>query len=135
MGCGCKSNKNSDTQSGVMEEALTGINGKGMGSIINNNLIVRLLYFIVAVPLVILLLPIVFIILFNHLVMGESVNLSVLMRKFLLIDFINNLKKKREDRLDREENDDEEDEEDDEEYEYKDVYVTPIEKIDSKEIK
>jgi len=133
MGCGCKSNKNSGTQSDVMENALADIGGKGMASIINNNLIVRLLYFSIALPLVVLLLPIVFIILFNHLVMGKSVDLSALLKKVFLIDFYNKMKKKREDRLDEEEF--EEEEEDDEEYDYEDVYVTPIEKIDSKEIK
>jgi hypothetical protein len=116
-----------------MENALADMSGKGMSSIINNNLIVRLLYFSVALPLVILLLPIVFIILFNHLVMGKSVDLSSLLKKVFLIDFYNKMKKKREDKLDEEEYDEEE--EDDDEYEYEDVYVTPIEKIDSKEIK
>jgi len=65
--------------------------------------------------------------------MGKSVDLSSLLKKVFLIDFYNKMKKKREDKLDEEEYDEEE--EDDDEYEYEDVYVTPIEKIDSKEIK
>lgn len=132
MSCGCKSEKNYSDQKNNNGDLKT-MTTSGMSGIYNSNIIVRLLYFSIAAPLVLLMLPIVYIILFNHLVLGNSTNIVNLLKKFLLIDFFNKLKKKKEEKELIEEEITEFDNL--EEYEYKDVYVSPVDKIDSEEIK
>ena len=132
MSCGCKSEKNYSNQKNSDGDLKT-MTTSGMSGIYNSNIIVRLLYFSIAAPLVLLMLPIVYIILFNHLVLGNSTNIVNLLKKFLLIDFFNKLKKKKEEKELIEEEIVEF--ENSEEYEYKDVYVSPVDKIDSEEIK
>ena len=134
MSCGCKSEKNQVKQNESNE--LKTFTSSGMSAIHNSNFIVRLLYFFIAAPLVLLMLPIVYIILFNHLVLGNSTNIVNLFKKILFIDWYKNLKnKQKEKELLKEELEDIEEVENPEEFIYKDVYVSPVDKIDSEEIK
>lgn len=134
MSCGCKTEKNQVKQNESNE--LKTFTSSGMSAIHNSNFIVRLLYFFIAAPLVLLMLPIVYIILFNHLVLGNSTNIVNLFKKILFIDWYKNLKnKQKEKELLKEELEDIEEVENPEEFIYKDVYVSPVDKIDSEEIK
>lgn len=136
MSCGCKSNGNNVTENSTNSSQTTGsIMGdmRNMGPMNPNNpFIVRIIYFAIAAPLVLLLLPAVYIILFNHIVIGKSVNLVNLLKKILLIDFINSIKTKIQERRKRKEEKELMDGEEGE-YEYEDVYITPIEKVETEE--
>ena len=108
MSCGCKSNGNNITENSVESGQKSGSILSSMGTMgpmnPNNPIIVRLIYFSIAAPLVLLLLPAVYIILFNHIVIGNPTNLVNLLKKILLIDFVNKIKLKiRERRLRKEE--------------------------------
>ena len=134
MSCGCKTEKKQG-QNGV-DGDLNAFTSSGMKQIYSSNFIARLLYFCIAAPLVLLMLPIVYIILFNHLVLGNSTNIVNLFKKILLIEWFNNFKKKKEEKeLLKEELEEIESIENPEDFEYKEIYVTPIDKIDSKETK
>lgn len=149
MSCGCKSNGNDITENSSESGQKSGSILSSMGNMgnmgpmnPNNPIIVRLIYFLIAAPLVLLLLPAVYIILFNHIVIGNPTNLVNFLKKILLIDFVNKIKLKIRERRLRKEEEELMDGEDGE-YEYEDVYITPIdrvesddeEKIDSKETK
>jgi len=128
MSCGCKSEKNQEINGNNGD--VSNFTSGGMKQIYSSNFVVRLLYFTIAAPLVILMLPIVYIILFNHLVLGKSVNIVNLFKKILFIDWYKNFKKKKEEKeLLREELEEVEELENPEKFEYKEVYVTPIDKI------
>jgi hypothetical protein len=134
MSCGCKSNGNNITENSAesVQKNKSILNSMGtMGPMNPNNpIIVRLIYFSIAAPLVLLLLPAVYIILFNHIVIGNPTNLVNLLKKILLIDFVNKIKLKIRERRLRKEEEELMDGEDGE-YEYEDVYITPIDRVES----
>lgn len=126
MSCGCKTNND---EKKIVDKKISGLEQVN-NKIYESNILFRLLYFCIAAPLVVLLLPMVFIVLFNHIILGNSTNVIELFKKIFLVNLISKFRKKREEKRNLEE-----DMENSGDYEYDDVYLTPVDKIDSEESK